>query len=146
MQQIPFIDLFISALHVSGDKLAHSQEHFLTVYTALVQCTDIAADRSAAISESLSPETCRADSNRSIKRCINKNCYILLVANIDVMLCNILARQRPQLDYILRLLNFPLILSNLMGLCLPQSNSGHAAAYWLHPTCRIFNSTCHKFD
>jgi len=45
MQQIPFIDLFKSALHVSGDKLAHSQEHFLTVYAALVQCTDTAADR-----------------------------------------------------------------------------------------------------
>jgi len=48
MQQIPFINLFIdlfkSALRVSGDKLAHLQEHFLTVYTALVQCTDIAAD------------------------------------------------------------------------------------------------------
>ena len=28
MQQIPFIDIFISALHVSGDKLAHPQEHF----------------------------------------------------------------------------------------------------------------------
>jgi len=36
MQQIPFIDLFKSALHVSGDKLAHPQEHFLTVYTAFV--------------------------------------------------------------------------------------------------------------
>jgi len=34
MQQIPFIDLFKSALHVSGDKLAHPQEHFLTVYTS----------------------------------------------------------------------------------------------------------------
>ena len=34
MQQIPCIDLFKSALHVSGDKLAHPQEHFLTVYTA----------------------------------------------------------------------------------------------------------------
>jgi hypothetical protein len=34
MQQIPFIDLFKSALHVSGDKLSHLQEHFLTVYTA----------------------------------------------------------------------------------------------------------------
>ena len=34
MQQIPFIDIFKSALHVSGDKLAHPQEHFLTVYTA----------------------------------------------------------------------------------------------------------------
>jgi len=45
MQQIPFIDLFKSALHVLVDKLVHLQEHFLTVYTALVQCTDIAADR-----------------------------------------------------------------------------------------------------
>ena len=34
MQQIPFIDLFKSALHVSRDKLAHPQEYFLTVYTA----------------------------------------------------------------------------------------------------------------
>ena len=34
MQQIPFIDLFKLALHVSGDKLAHPQEHVLTVYTA----------------------------------------------------------------------------------------------------------------
>jgi len=34
MQQIPFIDLSKSTLHVSGDKLAHPQEHFLTVYTA----------------------------------------------------------------------------------------------------------------
>jgi hypothetical protein len=29
MQQTPFIDLFKSALHVSGDKLAHRQQHFL---------------------------------------------------------------------------------------------------------------------
>ena len=29
-----FINLFISALHVSGDKFVHPQEHFLTVYTA----------------------------------------------------------------------------------------------------------------
>jgi len=34
MQQISFTDLFKSALHVSGDKLAHAQEHFLTVRTA----------------------------------------------------------------------------------------------------------------
>ena len=37
MQQFSFIDLFVylfeSAVHVSGDKLAHLQEHFLTVYT-----------------------------------------------------------------------------------------------------------------
>jgi len=34
-----FINLFKSALHVSGDKFSHPQEHFLTVHTALVQCT-----------------------------------------------------------------------------------------------------------
>jgi hypothetical protein len=28
-----FIDLFKSAVHVSGDKFGHPQEHFLTVYT-----------------------------------------------------------------------------------------------------------------
>jgi len=31
---LSFINLFYSALHVSGDKYAHPQEHFLTVYTA----------------------------------------------------------------------------------------------------------------
>ena len=44
MQQFSFIDLFIDlfepALHVSGDKLVHLQDHFLTVYTALVSWTD----------------------------------------------------------------------------------------------------------
>ena len=29
-----FINIFNSTLHVSGDKFAHPQEHFLTVYTA----------------------------------------------------------------------------------------------------------------
>ena len=29
-----FISLFKSALYVSGDKFAHPQEHFLTVFTA----------------------------------------------------------------------------------------------------------------
>jgi len=56
MQQIPFIELFKSALHVSGDKLAHPQEHFLTVYTAQ-KCSWGWA--------SLLPETCRADLKRS---------------------------------------------------------------------------------
>jgi len=48
MQPFLFIDLVIylfeCALHMSGDKLAHLQEHFVIAYTALVQCTDIAAD------------------------------------------------------------------------------------------------------
>ena len=34
---------------------------------------------------SLSPETCTADSNRSIKRSINENCCILLVASIVML-------------------------------------------------------------
>ena len=34
MQHFPFIDLLKLALHVSGDKLAHLQDHFLTAYTA----------------------------------------------------------------------------------------------------------------
>jgi len=37
-----FIDLFEPAVHVSGDKRAHLQEHF-SLYKALVQCTEIAA-------------------------------------------------------------------------------------------------------
>jgi hypothetical protein len=36
MQQIPFIDLFKSALHISGDKFAHPQEHFLLYIQLLV--------------------------------------------------------------------------------------------------------------
>ena len=31
---VSFINLFNSALHVSGDKFAHPQEHFLSVYAA----------------------------------------------------------------------------------------------------------------
>jgi len=35
MQQIfSFMNLFNSALHVPGDKFAHTQELFLTLYTA----------------------------------------------------------------------------------------------------------------
>jgi len=68
MQRIPFIDLFKSALHVSGDKLAHPQEHFLTVYAPIgtVQCTDIAAG---------------ADLKRSINgiRCILSVAYIVIL-------------------------------------------------------------------
>ena len=60
IQHIPFIYLFKSALHVSGDKLAHPQEYFLTVYT----------------------ETCRAD----LKRSINGICCNLLVVFIVVLM------------------------------------------------------------
>ena len=44
MQQIPFMDLFKSAVRVSSDKLAHPQEHFWLYLQLLVQWTDIAAD------------------------------------------------------------------------------------------------------
>jgi len=46
MQQIflllIFLNLFKSAQHVSGDKFAHPQEYFLTVYTAFgtMHCND----------------------------------------------------------------------------------------------------------
>jgi hypothetical protein len=33
MQQFPFIDLFKSALHVSGDVFAHLQEQFNCIYS-----------------------------------------------------------------------------------------------------------------
>jgi len=38
MQQIVFIDLFKSALHVSDDKLVHPQEHFFTFGTMHWYC------------------------------------------------------------------------------------------------------------
>ena len=63
MQQIPFIDLFKSALHVSGDKLAHPQEQFLTVYTAFGTMH-----------------------RGGLKRSINGICCIFLVAYIVVLM------------------------------------------------------------
>jgi len=103
MQQIPFIDLFKAALHVSGDKLAHPQDHFLTVYTAFGTvhrycCRPVGSNIGALYQklcivkkcswgwESLSPETCRAD----LKRSINGICCILLVAYIVTQMCQLL--------------------------------------------------------
>ena len=132
MQKIPFIDLFESALHVSGDKLTHLQEHFLTVFLLIYlnllymfratnspifrstfwlihsqkvlymfRATNSPIFRStfwlyvqskSTVKKcswrwaSLSPETCRADSNRSIKRSINGIFCILLVAYIDALM------------------------------------------------------------
>ena len=54
MQKIPFIDLFIdlfeSALHVSGDKLAHLQEHFLT-YTQSKSALHVSGNKLAHLQE-----------------------------------------------------------------------------------------------
>jgi hypothetical protein len=47
MQQFPFIDLFKSALHVSGDVFAHPQEKFNGIYSFDTMHRP-AADRSAA--------------------------------------------------------------------------------------------------
>jgi len=96
-----------------GRQTRPSSGALLTVYTALVQRTDIVVDRwQGSISTvspvgrnigalyqsyiysqkcscrwaNLSPETCRADSNISIKRSINENCCILLVAYIVVLM------------------------------------------------------------
>jgi hypothetical protein len=86
MQQIPFIDLFIdllkSALHVTGNKLAHLQQHFLTAYT-FKNCSWRWA--------SLSPETCTEDLRRSIKRSINVVCCNLLVTYVVVVSIRALA-------------------------------------------------------
>jgi len=107
-----------------GRQTRPSSRALLTVYTALLKCIDIAADRwqgwdgTSSISNvgalwqsctysqkcswrwaSLSPETCRADSNKSIKRSINENCCIMLVAYIVVLmmhgLTNVKFSSRP---------------------------------------------------
>ena len=115
MQQIPFIylfmDLFKTALHVSGDKLAHLQENVLNVYTdfgtmqrywwqgdnvtlspvgtnigALYQNLYIHSETCSWRWASLSPETCRAVLIWSIKRSIKRICCILLVVHIAVLM------------------------------------------------------------
>ena len=111
-----------------GRQTRPSSRALLTVYTALVKCIGIAADlwqgwngtssisnvgalyQSCIYSQkcswrwaSLSPETSRADSNRSIKRSINENCCILLVAYIVVLmmhgLTNVKFSSRPLVTY-----------------------------------------------
>ena len=111
MQQIPFNDLFKSVVHVSGEKLTHSQEHFLAVYTAFGTIHQYCCRPGPILSPSavvtgqqqyrciipkavytvkkcsrgwasFSPETCRAD----LKRSINGICCILLVAYIGVLM------------------------------------------------------------
>ena len=94
-----FINLFKSALHVSGDKFVHPHEHFLTYIQLLVQCTDTAADRCHGTGRqqcrcivpkavytvkkcswgwtNLSPETCRADLNRLINEKVVASCWLI---------------------------------------------------------------------
>ena len=106
MQQLFRLVLFLkSALHVSGDKFAHPQEHFLTVctafgtmhrhccrpvprYTGRQQCRCIVPKAVHTVKKcswgwaNLSPETCRADFKKINKR---KSCCILLVGYIVVL-------------------------------------------------------------
>ena len=79
---LSFINLFKSALHVSGDKFAHPQERFLTVCAAFgimhrhcCRSATVAVHYSKAVYTvkkyywgwaNLSPETCRADLKRLI--------------------------------------------------------------------------------
>ena len=61
--------IFFNQHHMfrAGDKLANPHERFLTVYTALVQCTDIAADRWQGSDSILNLVTGR---QRYVYRCI----------------------------------------------------------------------------
>ena len=96
MQQlIRLLIFFNSALHVSGDKFAHPQEHFFDcIYSFLVQCTDTAAGgqqcrctvpkavytvKCSLGLANLSPEARRAELKKINKRI---SCCILLVAYI----------------------------------------------------------------
>ena len=83
MQQFPFTDIFIDlfefAVHVTGDKLAHLQEHFW-LYIQL--CT---------MHRRCGRPVTRlrwnwANSNRWTKRSISGNCCILLFADIVVLM------------------------------------------------------------
>jgi hypothetical protein len=88
-----FINLFKLAQHVSGDKFAHPQEHFLTVYTAFgtmhrhccrqaavsVHCTKSCIYSQKMCSwgwANLSPETCRAELNKLIKEKVVASCWL----------------------------------------------------------------------
>ena len=62
-----FINLFNSALHVSGDKFAHQQEHFLTVYI-VKNCSSGWAN--------LWPEACRAELKRLINEKVVASCRV----------------------------------------------------------------------
>ena len=133
MQQFSFIDLFIdlfkSALHVSGDKFAHLQEHYWLyiqlwyntpillptgdkVFTGRQQYRCIVPKAVYTIKKcswewaSLSPETCRADSNRSIQRSINGICCIFLVAYIVVLMTHVLTNVKFITCLWLVLINF----------------------------------------
>jgi len=68
MQQIPFIDLFKSAVHVSGDKLAPSSGAlFDCIYRFWYNAPIFAADRSAYIQSKSAPEDGRVCSPKHVE-------------------------------------------------------------------------------
>ena len=94
-----FINFLKSAPHVSGDKFAHPQEHFLTVYTAFgtmhrhcrqpVHCTKSCTYSQKVllrIGEFVVRNMWGRFKNKINKR---KSCCILLVAYIVVLLCTV---------------------------------------------------------
>jgi hypothetical protein len=89
-----FINILNSEAHVSGDKFAHLQEHFLTVYwqnaptlpptggTGLQQCLYIVLKAVYTVKNcslgwaNLSLETCRAETKRLINEKVVESCWL----------------------------------------------------------------------
>ena len=71
-----FINLFNSALHVSGDKFALHQEHFLTVYTAFGTMHRQCCRPVSRLRWNLSPETCRAEIKRLMNEKVVASCWL----------------------------------------------------------------------
>jgi hypothetical protein len=110
MQQFPFIDLFKSALHVSGTVFAHPLEQFNCIYSfgtmhwsaagrCIVPKLYIQLNCSWGWVKTV-PETCRAD----LKRSLNGN-YCILLVTYTVVNCLILIsyqQQRWAVKYVVR--------------------------------------------
>ena len=102
-QPFSFINLFKSGQHVSGDKFAHPQEHFLTLYTASgtrhrlscrpapqfylncrQQCRCIVPEAVYTVKKcswgwaNLRPETCWADLKRLINEKVLASCWLFI--------------------------------------------------------------------
>ena len=86
-----FINLFKSAQHVSDDKFAHPQEHFLTIYSfwynalpllprqqrpCVVPKTVYTVKKCSCGWANLSPETCWADLKRLIDENVVASCWL----------------------------------------------------------------------
>jgi len=145
VQQIPFIDIFESVLHVSGDKLAHHQEHFLTVYTAFGTthrycCRPVSSSIGASyqtlyIQSKSAPgdgRVCRPKHVEVIlKRSINGNCCMLSVAHIVVLTTHGLTNVSSRYVRPVRFPSPPVFClnSSLSSLHLSNTSSGSVCSY-----------------